>query len=107
MDQHIREIAADVKDGIDPEKAFKRRFWINYANVVHMPGMPPRYDWEYRPMEGLIDMPIHVIRMVYSIYDSARDPRVVAIISPGIPGWEPEARVALEKELGKEFCMIG
>ncbi|EIW68320.1 hypothetical protein M231_00358 [Tremella mesenterica] len=100
-------VKVDLANGRDIDEAYAEHGFASYGVVKQIPGLPPKYDYEYRPLLGAAICPIAVTRQVSTMYTSLWHPACSGLILPTIQELEEECHKALEVELGKPVYMVG
>lgn len=101
------KVKAAIGQGISPLDAYAKYGFASYGDVVRVPGLPPKYDYEYMPMGGAMMMPPSVSQQVAGMYRAAWHPSTTALITTTTQELEEECHAAVERALGKPVLMAG
>ncbi|OCF57763.1 hypothetical protein L486_05228 [Kwoniella mangroviensis CBS 10435] len=104
MQRHVDE---DIAKGRDVLEAYGEHGFKTEGRVKTIPGLPPKFDYEWWPNFATIPMPPQAFMSVVPSVQAVNDGATKGLICPTSADLEPEAVKALEKELGKRIYMVG
>nr|XP_019006455.1 uncharacterized protein I203_00043 [Kwoniella mangroviensis CBS 8507]OCF69916.1 hypothetical protein I203_00043 [Kwoniella mangroviensis CBS 8507] len=101
-----RLVDEDIARGRDVLEAYAEHGFKTEGIVKTIPGLPPKFDYEWWPNFATIPMPPEAFMSILPSYKAVNDSATKGLICPTSADLEPEAAVALEKELGKRIYMV-
>ncbi|WWC63664.1 uncharacterized protein I303_106269 [Kwoniella dejecticola CBS 10117] len=102
-----RLIDEDIANGMDVLEAHGKHAFGTYGKVKTIPGLPPKFDYEWWPNFATVPMPPQAFMGIIPSAKAIRDPAVSGIVCPTTAETEPLAVEALEKEMGFRIYMAG
>ncbi|WVQ84178.1 hypothetical protein IAT38_006325 [Cryptococcus sp. DSM 104549] len=98
---------ADIAKGRDVAEAYDEYQFYPQGEVLALPGLPPKFDYEWWPLLATCPVPPGVVMTTAPSYYCVHDEATKGIILPSSADLEPESVKALEAELGKRMYMAG
>ncbi|KAL7422604.1 hypothetical protein Q5752_003252 [Cryptotrichosporon argae] len=107
LDNAIKRVAADEAAGLTGDELWAKQAYSADGEVKKVPGLPAKFDYEWHPLLGTIQMPGPVLKQVCSMLSAVQDKDTTAFVLPFVRELETEAAEASEAETGKELIMAG
>ena len=101
------KVKAAIEAGTSVLDAYEKYGFASYGDVARVPGLPPKYDYEYKPLMGTISLPTPVYQQLLGMYRAAWHPSTTALVIPTVQELEQEAHAVLEHAMGRPVHMAG
>ncbi|ODN92126.1 hypothetical protein L198_05798 [Cryptococcus wingfieldii CBS 7118] len=103
LDRLTRE---EIAKGSTPKEAYEKYTNVFDGKVITLPGLPPKFDFEYRPHTACIPSSPEALQNITKACTAVRDPSITGLILSGTD-IGTEASDALAADLGNSLYLVG
>ncbi|ODO05735.1 hypothetical protein I350_04796 [Cryptococcus amylolentus CBS 6273] len=96
----------EIAKGSTPKEAYQKYTNVFDGKVINLPGLPPKFDYEYRPHTCCLPGSPEMLMGVTKASVGVRDPSVTGLILPGSE-IGAEGADALAADWGRDLYIVG